>query len=304
MLVHAPDFSLDATLGSGHSFCWQPLKPGHWQGWIGDTPLTLTQQFDSKGSPRDQIEVTFLTSSDVSEEQVIHTLGLETSWQDWTRELYRDSKDNFIDQALRFSHGLRMVREPWWECTANFICSSLKQIPHIRAINHTLRRELGTPVTGPDGFKAHLFPTPEQLVEAGEKSLRNCRLGYRAKHLSIAAEQVANGNLSFTPLNDLTQLPTPDAVKHLCQLRGVGEKVAHCILLFAGRREDAFPIDVWITRVLKDLYHPRARKKRSMRDWQNFARRKFGERRGITQHFLFHWYRHYATGEIYKQNWK
>lgn len=187
-----------------------------------------------------------------------------------------------LRRARQVCCGLRLVRDDWWPCTAAFICSSLKPVPLIRRLQWAMRRRFA-----PAGasFPALPFPSPQQIAGAPEFLLRQIGLGYRARHLHAAARMIADGIFSFEKVETLS---TPDAAHELQKLPGVGPKIAHCILLYAGGRLDAFPLDVWMTRVLRQHYGRPGRRLRSLSDCERFAARYFGPCRGLAQLYLFH----------------
>jgi N-glycosylase/DNA lyase len=273
--LRADNFSLRHTLSSGQTFCWQSLgtdPDSPWQGYIYDTPCQLRQAGN----------ILHVKSSTALDEALVRRyFNLTETWSDMLLSL---PADPWLDLARKKVAGLRCVHEPWWECTVNFICSSLKQIPQIEQINQNLRQRFGDPL--PDGN--HRFPTPEQLARVSEKDLRACKLGYRARHLHKAAQQV---NASLIHWDQLQHLPLDQASLELQKLAGVGEKVAHCILLYAGNRLDAFPLDVWVFRLMHELYFPKKRKIPSRPALHKKSLQLFGSKRGIAQHYLFHWYR-------------
>jgi N-glycosylase/DNA lyase len=125
------------------------------------------------------------------------------------------------------------------------------------------------------------------MALAIEAQLRQCRLGFRARHLYVAARQVASSEVS---LEKIESMPTPEAREALRQIQGVGEKVANCILLFAYGRREAFPIDVWVDRILRQLYF-KGSTRISHERLREFAESHFGPCRGYAQQFLFHWIR-------------
>jgi len=270
--VPAPGLSLAHTLTSGQTFCWQ-FDPSilAWKGWIGGKPVQLFEKENA-------IEV---EGDGVSAAQVRHYFSLDLEWPALQKTL---AEDPHLAEALRSVSGLRIVREPWWECTSNFICSSLKQIVQIQQINTSLRSSFGSQdkPTGPFSF-----PSPEILAFSEEADLRLCKLGYRARHLHSAARQIAEQRFSWDALQSLS---TEDASAHLQTLRGVGEKVARCILLYAGERHDAFPIDVWVERLMGDLYWKKKRKPKAA-DFDKLSTDLFGPHRGLAQLYLFHWFR-------------
>jgi len=216
--------------------------------------------------------------------------------------------DPIMNTARKFCRGLRIIRQPKWECLATFICSSMKQVAHIRQISRALRKRFGdrrkidngaggsgATWTGkparldePGGesinHMVHTFPSPQWLAQSSERELRECALGYRARNLLATARLVASG---ATDLEACSLLSDVDLREKLCDFPGVGAKVANCVMLFAYERLRAFPIDVWIERVLKEKYFPRKRKVIPQR-LRAFCESYFGEYGGYAQQYLFH----------------
>ena len=187
-------------------------------------------------------------------------------------------------QAARdYCRGLRIMRQPRWECLATFITSSMKQVAHIRQISQTLRRRFGEPRSLGEET-VHVYPNPHRIAQLREGDLRECALGYRAKNLLATARMVSDGRID---LEQLACLPDDDLRAQLCKLPGVGAKVANCVMLFAYERLRAFPIDVWIERVLRQKYFPRRRKLRAG-ELRDFAAQHFGTHGGYAQQYLFH----------------
>jgi N-glycosylase/DNA lyase len=191
-----------------------------------------------------------------------------------------------MNAARDFCRGLRIIRQPKWECLATFICSSMKQVAHIRQISLALRnrfgeqRKIGNRVM-------YTFPSPLRIGRVSENQLRECKLGYRAKNLRATAQLVSSGECDLESWSTLTD---GDLRKNLCELPGVGVKIANCVMLFAYERLRAFPIDVWIERILRQRYFPR-RKKVTAQRLREFSETYFGEHGGYAQQYLFHYAR-------------
>jgi N-glycosylase/DNA lyase len=188
-----------------------------------------------------------------------------------------------MNAARDFCRGLRIIRQPKWECLATFICSSMKQVAHIRQISRTLRQRFGKRKEI-CGWEVFAFPSPEPLARTTESKLRKCGLGYRAKNLLATAKSVASGQVdldSWSPLSDRKLR------ERLCELPGIGMKVANCVMLFAYERIAAFPIDVWIERVLREKYFVRNRKVTGQM-LADFVANYFGAHGGYAQQYLFH----------------
>ena len=191
--------------------------------------------------------------------------------------------DPAMNAARHFCRGLRIIRQPKWECLATFICSSMKQVAHIRQISLALRRRLGERRKVGD-HAVYTFPPAQRIARATENDLRECALGYRAKNLLATARLISSGECD---LESWSALSDPDLREKLCSLPGVGAKIANCVLLFAYERLRAFPIDVWIERVLKQKYFPRKKKVTEPR-LREFSETYFGEHGGYAQQYLFH----------------
>jgi len=189
---------------------------------------------------------------------------------------------------------LRIIRQPKWECLATFICSSMKQVAHIRQISKALRERFGVarkacPERGRriDNYVVHTFPSAARLAKSSEGELRKCALGYRAKNLLAAARLVSSGTADLEAWSSLSDA---DLRANLCDLPGVGAKVANCVMLFAYERLRAFPMDVWIERVLRQQYFPR-NKRIATGQLRTFSENYFGEHGGYAQQYLFHYAR-------------
>src|SRR5213080_1481179 len=275
--ISAPDFDLTMTLDSGQVFHWQKMGNG-FVGMIGDLPVYVEQCAEvlkvSGGeaparSPRRPLR-----------RIVAHYFALDHS----LAEICASFPDDPVMTAARdFCRGLRIIRQPKWECLATFICSSMKQVAHIRQISAQLRKRFGEQRTL-DDHVVYTFPSPQRLARATEKELRQCKLGYRAKNLRATAQLVSSGECN---LKAWTALSDAALREQLCALPGVGAKIANCVMLFAYERLRAFPIDVWIERVLRQQYFPR-RKKMTAQQLREFSETYFGEHGGYAQQYLFH----------------
>ena len=276
--ISAPDFHLEKTLDSGQVFHWQEVGDG-FVGTIWERALYLEQRGEflkvRDGEP----------PSPTREPRVLPGIVERYFALDHPLAAICDSfpKDSVMNAARRFCRGLRIIRQPKWECLATFICSSMKQVAHIRQISLALRerfgaqRKIGT-------HMVYTFPSPRRLARASEKELLECKLGYRAKNLRETARLVSSGEAD---LEAWSVLSDADLRKHLCALPGVGPKIANCVMLFAYERLRAFPIDVWIERVLRQRYFSRRNKMTAQR-LRQFSETYFGEHGGYAQQYLFH----------------
>lgn len=262
LLTAAGPISLDLTLRSGQVFHWGRQADGSWIGLIGEIPVRV---FEENGLLQVEKEIVPLAKNYFS---LDHPL----------EEIYAAfPTDPMSAEALELCRGLRIIRQPRWECLATFITSSMKQVAHIRSMSLALRRSFGRPTKY--GFT---YPSPEKLAASSEEAIKACGLGYRAKNLLATARMVARGEID---LEAIAELETPELREALVKLPGVGVKVANCVLLFAYERLDAVPIDVWIRRVLVAMRRGRGGTASQL---ARYARKNLGPYAGYVQQYLFH----------------
>jgi N-glycosylase/DNA lyase len=270
--IAAPDFDLEKTLNCGQVFHWETCGCGY-VGTIGDKAAHVEQRGNK------------LFFAGVTAKTIAKYFSLDHPLAKISAAFPGDSA---MSAASEFCRGLRIIRQPTWECLATFICSSMKQVAHIRQISLALRKRFGARKTI-NGRDVYAFPTAAHLASTTEAELSACALGYRAKNLLGTARLVASG---AADLQAWQKLADDELRARLCELPGVGAKVANCVMLFAYERLRAFPIDVWIERVLKQQYFPR-RKKVTAPQLRAFCDEYFGEHGGYAQQYLFH---HARTG--------
>jgi len=178
--------------------------------------------------------------------------------------------------AIDAFRGLHVLNQPAWEALAAFILSANNNVPRIRNLVLAVNRAYGAEADGMYGF-----PPPQALAEAGEEALRALRMGYRAGYLARTARMVADG----FPLDTLRTMPYAEARAKLTGLRGVGDKVADCVLLFGCGHAEAFPVDVWVERLMGAWFGVHETNRRRVGEK---AMLLLGEHAGILQQYLFH----------------
>lgn len=186
-------------------------------------------------------------------------------------------KDETLLTASNYAKGIRILHQEHWETLCSFIISQNNNIPRIKKIIETMCTLLGEVVyTDSYGNNYYSFPSPEKILEAGEEAIFNMKTGFRAKYIIDAARKVSNGEISF---ENIENMETDLALNELCKIKGVGPKVASCVLLFSFRKYDCFPIDVWVKKIL-EKYYP------------DFTDKEyFGKYAGIAQQYLFYYER-------------
>ncbi len=199
---------------------------------------------------------------------------------DWDRK-YSDiisafSDDEALSRAAKFSSGIRILKQDKWETLCSFIISQNNNIPRIKGIIKNMSQKFGAPFTDAFGETHHAFPTAESLYNAGEDEIFALKTGFRAKYIYDAAKKVTTGEIN---LDEISQMNLTDAAAALEHIKGVGPKVAACTLLFGFSKYDAFPIDVWVKKILAKYY--------SECPSCHFS----GEYAGIAQQYLFYYER-------------
>src|SRR5947208_245308 len=288
--IRAHDFDLRMTLNSGQVFHWEKVGAG-FCGVIGDRAAYVEQRDNTLRAKvedgvvrcrRDKRPGTMARSPTAARpaQLVQNYFALDHPLEEICESFPPDA---LMNSARAFCSGLRIIRQPKWECLATFICSSMKQVAHIRQISRALRQRFGQrkQICGGEVFS---FPSPDALARTTERELRKCGLGYRAKNLLATAKRVASGEADLDSWRALSERQLRE---QLCELPGVGMKVANCVMLFAYERIAAFPIDVWIERVLRERYFVGRRKVRGQM-LADFDANYFGAHGGYAQQYLFH----------------
>ena len=198
-------------------------------------------------------------------------------------EIYQSfENDNILSNASRNFSGMRILRQDPWETIISFMLATASNIPRIQRHIEDLSENFGNALSL-NGLERGAFPTPVQLANVGEEKLRQMGIGFRSKNINIVANLVAEKK--FDP-NKLRTLTYENCLQSLISLPGIGDKVANCIMLFAIDKIEAFPVDVWIERIIKENYlsDPKV-SKTVIRSW---AQENFGPYAGYANHYLFH----------------
>lgn len=198
--------------------------------------------------------------------------------------------DNNLKESIKYGYGIRLLNQDLWETIISFIISSNNNIPRIKGIIDRLSKKYGYKIEF-RGNDFYTFPTIESLSSASIQDLRNLGLGFRDKYIFETTKMISSKKVD---LNELYKEKDTKIIREkLISLQGVGPKVADCILLFSNlKRLDVFPIDVWVRRVMNELYiHNQDETKVSKKDIQEIAENKFGNLKGIAQQYLFYWKR-------------
>lgn len=194
--------------------------------------------------------------------------------------------DDKLKEAIEKKNGIRILKQEFFENLLSFIISQNKQIPHIMKIVDDIANKYGDKLGEYEGREYYSFPTVEQLKGATEEDFKALKTGFRSPYLMDAIRLVADGTINPDNFKDLSTL---EVEKELTRIKGVGTKVANCVLLFSLGRRDAFPVDVWIQRIMEELYYNGEKTKKEV--IIDFAKEHFGEYGGYAQQYLFYYAR-------------
>jgi N-glycosylase/DNA lyase len=210
------------------------------------------------------------------------------------------NKDEHIRKAIQKFYGLRIIRQEPWECLISYICATYKNIPAIKEMIRYLCRQFGRKIAF-DGYSFYTFPRSTDLAEASIEDIRKCKLGFRARRVLETLKIINSGELD---LETLRRVDYEEAKLELLGLPGVGYKVADCVLLFSLDRLQAFPVDVWIKKIILEFYPKffnqsfieNLSKKGSIthhdyKKLSDFGKTYFGSYGGYAQEYLFYWKR-------------
>lgn len=257
IFVSEKDLDLNETLDCGQAFRWKTIPTDFYctyEGSFLNDKLVVSQKDKGEFIFHDTSEKDFL-------EKWVPYFDFETDYTELKRQF---SEDETLSKACEFAGGIRLLRQNSWESLISFIISQNNNIPRIKGIIDRLCEHYYGD-----------FPTPQQLSQENADSLSYLRSGFRAKYIVDASQKINSGTVD---LSLIAKMPIEDARTALKTIMGVGPKVAECVLLFGMHRTDAFPVDVWIKRVLEE-YYPAG--------FPDFARNNAG----IAQQYLFHYIR-------------
>ena len=275
-------FELADIFDCGQCFRWNKEKDGSYTGVFGENVLNVSKNDDI---------VTF---------KGICIGNIEKVCRDYF-DLDRDYKairdklaqiDDNLKVSVEYGKGIRILNQDLWETIISFIISANNNIPRIKGIIERLAKTYGKKITY-NGKDYYTFPTPESLNKATVQDLRSLGLGFRDVRVYETTKMIINKEVDLDKLKDMETLA---AREELLRLSGVGPKVADCILLFSNlKRFDVFPIDVWVRRVMNELYIKKEdESKVTKKEIQKLADSKFGNMQGLAQQYLFYWKRESA----------
>ncbi len=265
--INTNDFNLDHTLSCGQVFRWE--KNDCWTGIVNGAIIRAKQE-----------GAELIIDSSLDEKVIQDYFRLDDDMEKIYTSINRDEK---IAPLLWKYRGLRLIRQDPWECLVSYICSKANNIPKIKnSIKHICEcfgNEIET------GY--YTFPSPDVLAEVKPNEMKQqCRVGFRAPDILNIADMIVNHEFDLYGIKDLSYR---EGRKELMKIKGVGSKIADCVLLFAFDKLESFPVDTHIMQIMNRFYGenfkgPKSKKKEEIAE---FAREYFGKYCGYAQEYLF-----------------
>lgn len=261
MKIKVKDFNIEQIAESGQCFRWNKIRDMYYRGIIGNKVCEIEQI-------NNEVKVNGIT-----EEEFIDYFDIN---RDYSEIKMTFKNDPIVSEAIKYGYGIRILNQDKFEILISFIISANNNIPRIKKSIEKIARRYGKKIDDEN----YTFPTPIELSLATEEELRECGVGFRAPYIYKTCRAVLDG---FN-LEEVSKLETSKCKKELMKLTGVGPKVADCIMLFSMQKLDAFPVDVWIKRIMEELY---IKKEVSLKEVEKFAKDKFLSYAGVVQQYLF-----------------
>ena len=280
ILEKPESFNLEHIFECGQCFRWNKQEDGSYIGVFKGNVLKVIQDGENyifEGICNGNIETIIKEYFDLTRD-----------YEEMKSKLKQIDKS--METSIKYGEGIRLLNQDLWETTISFIISANNNIPRIKGIIERLSSKYGKEIKW-EGKSYYTFPTPEELKDVTVEDYRKLGLGFRDIRLYETVHMVLEGKVDLEKLHD--EKYTLKIREQLLSLSGVGPKVADCILLFSTlKRFDVFPIDVWVRRVMNDLYIKNEDEtKVNKKELEKLAQEKFGNLAGIAQQYLFYWKR-------------
>lgn len=282
------DFNLDHIFDCGQCFRWSRQDDGSYTGIAMGKPVNVSLKEAPEGEGRRRLDLIIDNCSAEDFEKIWRSyLDLDRDYGAIKATLAES--DEVMAKAISGGEGIRILKQELWETMVSFIISQNNNIPRIKGCIENLSRLFGESAGEYGGVEYYNVPSAEVMAELTADDLAPVRLGYRAPYLVETAKQVvAKGGMDAVAA-ELAAAGTPEEVcEYLRGFQGVGPKVASCIALFGLGRLEAFPIDVWVRRVMNRLY---GIDEKDIKGMNAYAAEHFGINGGIAQQYLFYYIR-------------
>ncbi len=275
-LSEIADFDVEQIFTCGQCFRWLPLTETCYRGVVFGTVVDV-EQVDSS-----TINIRRITK-EFFETYLYDYFDFDCNYSRIKEILIQN--DKVMQEAVSEGRGIRILNQAPFETLLSFIISGNNNIPRIMKAIDALSRNYGTFIESINGTEYYSFPTPEQLIDVTIEDFRSMGVGYRDKYLYHAVQGIVSGDI---PLEAMGTYEDFALRKALLAIKGVGPKIADCIILFAFKRKYAFPVDTWVKKIMKAYY---VKEDTKDKDILTYADQRFGQYAGIAQQYLFYYSR-------------
>lgn len=281
-IIESPNsFELKDIFDCGQCFRWNKENDDSYTGIWKNNVVNVKKENDT-------IIFTGVSSAENFEEEINKYFDMNRDYEEIKEKLSKI--DDNMKTSIEYGKGIRILNQELWETIISFIISANNNIPRIKGIIERLSKKHGKKIEW-NGKEYYTFPTPEELKDVTVEEYRSLGLGFRDIRLYETTKMILDKEIDLEKLQNNPN--TIEVREKLLSLSGVGPKVADCILLFSTlKRFEVFPIDVWVRRVMNDLYIKNEdENKVSKKQIENLAKEKFGDLAGLAQQYLFYWRR-------------
>ena len=269
------NFNIKQILECGQCFRWEKVGELNYIGVAHGRVIEVIQEND---------KVTILNTNEEDFNNIwLDYFDLKRDYSEIKRGL---EHDDILGKSVEYGYGIRLLNQEHFELLISFIISARNSIPSIMKTIKKISQKWGTPIEY-KGNTYYTFPTPEQMKDATEEEIKETGASFRSKYIVDTIAKVNESSYDFD-LDRISKLNADECHTALQNFKGVGSKVADCIMLFSMRKYSAFPVDVWVKRAMIFFY---GAEDASLNKIRIFARDKFGELAGFAQQYLFYYAR-------------
>ena len=276
ILRNAKSFEPVHIFECGQCFRWNKEEDGSYTGVIKNGVINVKKLGN---------DVNFTGVCDENIKKICEEyFNLQTNYEVIKEKL--SNIDIYLKNSIKYGNGIRILKQDLWETLLSFIISANNNIPRIKTIIERIAKKYGNRIEYRNKMY-YTFPTPEMLQNASIDDFRGLGLGFRDVRIYETVQRTLKGEIDLEKLKQ--EENTEVLRKKLLEIPGVGPKVADCVMLFALNRFDVFPVDVWVKRVISELYFNK--KEQTPNVIHEFAEKQYGNWAGLAQQYLFYWRR-------------
>lgn len=280
IIVHdIRDFNITHIFECGQCFRWNREEDGSYTGVVKNKVINVLQQ-------KNTVEFNNINTDDF--DIIKNYFDFDTDYETIKNTL---NTDEIMAEAIKFGEGIRILNQEEWETMVSFMISANNRIPMIKKVIENLSVSFGDYIGNYRGKEYFSFPTAERLSAAPVERILECKTGFRAPRIKAAATRFLTEK---DKIYNIKNMSYDEGLAYLKTYKGIGDKVANCILLFSMKHFDTFPVDVWVRRVMQTLYVSKETKDADIR---KFAENKFGKYSGFAQQYLFYYARENGIGK-------